>query len=171
MSKHLVLCVETTHQAKTDQAYIDKTLKAFYKINADVKLTYCNINGKGNYNKKNLLKQIKENINQSPADEKYVIYLIDTDNFESNPEDRQLNMRIEQFCNENSYKLVWFCRNIEEVYWHKTYHEKEKLNAVKKFNSGDSLQKATEFSLSATSYSKKKSNILKVLDEILIRKI
>lgn len=169
MIKHIILCVESKHQAQLDQAYIDKTLKYFYKIDSSVKLTYCNINGKGNYNKTNLLKQIRIKTKQSSADETFVVYFIDTDNYDTSPEDKNLNEKIKNFCKVNGFLLVWFCRNIEEVYWHKSLPKNEKVKAVKRFNTYNSLQKATEDSLSSLNMSHKKSNILKIFDNILAR--
>ena len=99
-----------------------------------------------------------------------VVYFIDSDKYDSNPEDQQLNTDIENFCRQNGYKFVWFCRDIEEVFLHKTVDDSKKKEEVAKFKKGNNLGKATEATLSATSMSKKKSNMLLILDRVLERK-
>ena len=102
----------------------------------------------------NIKKDIKALKDESLSN---VVYFIDTDKYDSNPEDQQLNSEIQAFCQQNGYKLIWFCRDVEEVFLHKMVDDSKKKVEVAKFKSGNNLGKATEATLSATSMSKKKS--------------
>ena len=55
-----------------------------------------------------------------------------------------MNTDIENFCRQNGYKFVWFCRDIEEVFLHKTVDDSKKKEEVAKFKKGNDLGKATE---------------------------
>jgi hypothetical protein len=169
--KQLILCVETNKQANTDVGYIDTVIKQLYYIDTEIKLQYEYFSGKGRYKDSKLLKNIKKDI-KALKDESLsnVVYFIDTDKYDSNPEDQQLNSEIQAFCQQNGYKLIWFCRDVEEVFLHKMVDDSKKKVEVAKFKSGNNLGKATEATLSATSMSKKKSNMLLILDRVLERK-
>lgn len=169
--KQIILCVETNTQAKTDVGYIDAVIKKLYQIGTEIKLQYKYFNGKGGYGAPKLLKKIKRDIaalkGRSSSE---VIYCIDTDKYDSNAEVKKLNVDIENFCNQKGYKFIWFCRDIEEVFLHRSIEDSKKKEAVAKFKAENDLGEATEETLSATSMAKTKSNMLLVLDQILNRK-
>ena len=169
--KQVILCVETNKQAKTDAGYIDAVIKQHYCINSEIKLQYEYFSGKGKYKAPSTLKNIKKDI-EALKDESLstVIYFIDTDKYDSNPEDQKLNTEIQNFCNQRGYHLVWFCRNIEEVFLHKMVEDSKKKEAVAKFKAENNLGKATEKTLSARSMGREKSNMLLVLNQVLEKK-
>ena len=169
--KQVILCVETNKQANTDVGYIDAVIKKLYYIDTEIKLQYEYFSGKGGYKDSTVLKKIEKDIKAlKERSLSEVIYFVDADKYDSNPEDQQLNTDIENFCRQNGYKFVWFCRDIEEVFLHKTVDDSKKKEEVAKFKKGNNLGKATEATLSATSMSKKKSNMLLILDRVLERK-
>lgn len=170
MSKLLILCVETTKQKKLDNVYIDKTIKSLYEVGCDVSLKYCYFYGKGNYNKKDIKQQIKELEDMALTDEKQVVYFIDLDSYDIDSSIKKKNEEIENYCIKKGYKLVWFCRNIEEVFWHKKIGESEKTQYAKNFNVGKTLQMATKDSLSSESKTKNKSNLMLVFNNLLKKK-
>ena len=170
MTNHLILCLETNNKAKTDTAYVDKTIKYFFKINNNIKISYCYFSGKNNYKNSAILSKINSLQEKTPCDNTTVIYCIDTDNYDSNPSQVALNEEIKTYCNSKGYKLIWFCKDVEEVYWHTQIPDSKKIEAARKFNKHSNLMNATEQSLSSNTYAKKKSNVLKVLDQILVRK-
>lgn len=55
-----------------------------------------------------LLRQIRNVSHQSK-----VIYCFDCDNFDTNAEDENFLKNAKQYCEENGYEFVWFCRDIE----------------------------------------------------------
>lgn len=169
--KQVILCVETNKKAKTDVGYIDAVIKQLYQINSEIKLQYEYIEGKGGYNASKLLKSIKNDI-KALKDESLskVVYFIDTDKYDSNPEDQKLNAEIQTFCSKKGYELVWFCRDIEEVFLHRSIEDSKKKDAVAKFKFEGGLGQATQETLSSSTMAKKKSNMLLVLDQVLERK-
>ena len=169
--KQVILCVETNKKAKTDVGYIDAVIKKLYQIGTEIKLQYKYFNGKGGYNAPKLLKEIKNDIAAlKGTSSSEVIYCIDTDKYDSEAEVQKLNADIENFCHQNGYKFIWFCRDVEEVFLHKTVEGSKKKAEVAKFKSGNNLGKATKATLSVNSMAKKKSNMLLVLDQVLDRK-
>lgn len=169
--KQVILCVETNKQANIDVGYVDTVIKQLYRIGTEIKLQYKYFNGKGGYNAPKLLKEIKNDIaalkGQSLSE---VIYCIDTDKYDSDAEVEKLNRDIENFCRQNGYKFIWFCRDVEEVFLHKAVEDSKKKTEVAKFKKGNDLGKATEATLSARSMARKNSNMLLVLDQVLERK-
>ena len=169
--KLVILCVETNKKSNTDASYIDSVIKQLYFIDSSVKLRYKYLSGKGNYNSPKILKDIKKDIRALKKDSVWeVVYFIDTDNFESDVEKLRLNEKIENFCQQNHYKLVWFCHDIEEVFLHKEVDDTNKQVEMQKFVSEEGLGKATITSLSSKSKTAKNSNILIILNQILKRK-
>ena len=89
-----------------------------------------------------------------------VVYCLDTDDYEKNYETRILNNNIKKFCDRQGYKLVWFNKDIEDVFLHKKITDsREKQNAAKKVFKKDGIGKATEKSLSNSRLEKRTSNI------------
>ena len=169
--KQIILCVETNKRANTDAGYIDTVIKYIYNIDSNINLQYKYFNGKGGYNASKLLKDIKKDIGAlKDKSLSKVVYFVDTDKYDSDPEVQKLNADIKKFCNENGFKFVWFCRDIEEVFLHKTVEDSKKKIEVEKFKFANNLGKATETSLSAKVVGRKKSNMFVVLDDILDRK-
>lgn len=166
--KLLVLCVETNEEADTDPKYIDKTIRQFYVVNNDVSIKYIRMNGKGNYNKRSIIKQINEKLS-GDFDETCVAYCIDIDNL-ADSDVLEVNKNIREYCDKRNYKYIWFCRDIEEVYLHKRIAKSEKKRESIKFSHLSDLGKATEASLSSNSETPFKSNLLCVLDSFLVRK-
>ena len=169
--RQVILCVETNKQANTDVGYIDAVIKQLYQIGTEIKLQYKYFNGKGGYNAPKLLKEIKKDIAAlKGGSSSEVIYCIDTDKYDSDAEVQKLNADIENFCHQNGYGFIWFCRDVEEVFLHKAVDDSKKKEAVAKFKAGNDLGQATEQTLSASSMARKKSNMLLVLDKVLNRK-
>ena len=169
--RQVILCVETNKQANTDVGYIDAVIKQLYQIGTEIKLQYKYFNGKGGYNAPKLLKEIKKDIAAlKGGSSSEVIYCIDTDKYDSAAEVQKLNADIENFCHQNGYRFIWFCRDVEEVFLHTKVDDSKKKEAVAKFKVGNGLGQANEQTLSARSMARKQSNMLIVLDQVLKRK-
>lgn len=166
--KLLVLCVETNEEADTDPKYIDKTIRHFYIVNNDISIKYVRMNGKCNYNKRSIIMQINEKLSGN-FDETCVAYCIDIDNL-ADSDALEMNKQIKEYCDRLNYKLIWFCRDIEEVFLHKRVNKSEKKRESIKFSHLSDLGKATESSLSSKSETQYKSNLLSVLDSFMTRK-
>lgn len=169
--KQVILCVETNKKAKTDVGYIDAVIKRLYCVNSEIKLQYEYFNGKSRYKDSKFLKTVKNDVKALKNEAlSTVVYFIDTDKFDSNPEDKKLNAQIQNFCDQNGYKLIWFCRDVEEVFLAKSVDDSKKKTEVAKFKRANNLGKATQEALSAKRMARGKSNMLAVLDQILERK-
>lgn len=110
MIKQLIFVTESD----IDWLYINSTIRAIYDVQ-NIRLDYVSMDGKNKYNKKTVISKIdkaKRGINGESA----VIYCYDTDDIDTNPNDLRFDKEITEYCNKNGYGLVWFCRDIEEVF-------------------------------------------------------
>ena len=114
--------------------YIKDTIEHFYAFDrTQVKLSVVYMDGRGNYEKKekdvqNLISQYKA---ASKKNQSRVIYCFDCDNFDTNAEDENFLKNAKQYCEENGYGFVWFCRDIEQVYIGKQVEKSMDVNADK----------------------------------------
>lgn len=77
------------------------------------KLTFISMNGKTNYNK--IERKIIEKVNKFSGSSK-VIFVIDTDNISSNPDDLKLFNEIENYVKQYKYYLIFLNPDIESVF-------------------------------------------------------
>ena len=162
--KYLIFCVETDKVSKIDNMYIDQAIKYRYEIGSNIKLIYIYLNGKGNYGSQKIINKINKTIKACNNNESIVIYCLDTDNYDSDPAIQKLNHDIEEFCESRHYFIIWFCKNIEEVFLHKRVEPADKKQEAIKFRSKEGLGKADINTLSSETLNAKKSNIYKCLD-------
>ena len=129
MSRQILLCVETNSKARTDYQYINETIHRFY-VN-DPKISYKPIflESKSMYASPKKQKEIGKYIKAYPEDTT-VIYFIDLDDYDTNYETKKLFEDIKKYCETHAYELVFFCRDVEEVYLGKRVNDKDKVNEV-----------------------------------------
>ena len=164
----IVLCVECNEKAKTDSIYLSEIIRRYYVLDNKTTIRYVYLGTKTKYNHSKTIKSIKNIIKN--AESAHIIYCIDTDEISSDPDTIKLNEKIKEFCEQNSFQLCWFCRDIEEVMMHKQVHDNEKAKTARTFKTNDKLNKATKDTLSAKDPMHKYcSNILLILDEFLNR--
>lgn len=94
-----------------------------------------------------------------------VIYFIDLDDYDTNYETKKLFEDIKKYCKTHAYELVFFCRDVEEVYLGKRVNDKDKVNEVKRFKSKKMIEAVLPQNLSQNEYKINGSNILNVLDK------
>ena len=68
-----------------------------------------------------------------------VIYCFDCDDYNTKQEDAFFLEKVRQYCAEQKYDFVWFCKDIERVYTGK------KVNAVEKRRNRRNLRKRNKF--------------------------
>lgn len=170
MNKQIILCVEANRRAQTDNIYIKETITNFYKLDNKTRLSFANMNGKTNYRSRDVLSQIARYTKDYKIGNTSVIYCIDLDNYESDPAQVKLNEEIKSYINDKGYEIIWFCRDIEEVYLGHSVGKSEKLSKAAEFKKRELIQGISTKSLNLTRESKGKSNILMVLDRYLERK-
>ncbi len=164
----LLVCVETNSKSKTDVFYINKFLKTVYVIDNETKIDYVYMDGKHKYKDNSVLDSIKKK--SKDFSDKHIIYCIDTDDIFTDPKHIALNEEISQYCSVNYYDLVWFCRNVEEVFLGKIIIDKDKVKEAKRFGSLKEIDNSIIKSLDATVQTKRKSNLMAIFDNYL-RKI
>ena len=162
MSLQLIFVVETNKTCKSDWIYIKDTIDYFFEYDRTaIKLTPVYMDGKGKY--KNKEKEISKNIAAYKAGGKgrqtKVIYCFDCDDYNTKQEDAFFLEKVRQYCAEQKYDFVWFCKDIERVYTGK------KVNAVDKKKKSEEFKKKKQISevkvdkLSAAEYQENTSNI------------
>ena len=86
MAIQMILCVETKKSADTDSIYILDTISRWYKVDNKVKISKINMNSKSRYNSKDVVREIAKKEKEFVLGDTHVIYFIDTDQYERNPE-------------------------------------------------------------------------------------
>ena len=153
------------HEGDTDELYIRKLIDKLYpelKENGN-KLTFISMNGKTNYLK--MEKKIEERKNKFSGNSK-VIFVIDTDNISSNPDDLKLFKDIEKYTKQKEYLLIFLNPDIEGVFIpeKKIKNKSDKIIFARHFIWNEKI----DFNkLKSKSYTKKNtSNVCYILEEI-----
>ncbi len=98
------------------------------------------MNGKNNYDSKSLIKKINRYINIYKNKESIVLYGYDTDDIDTNYDHKKYDQKISEFCTKNGYKLVYFCRDIEEVFLNKRVDNKnDKKKLAENFSRSNNI--------------------------------
>lgn len=171
MALQMILCLETNKRSNTDGIYISDTINHFYNKGNDIKISWIYMNTKTKYNAKDVCKQVKEKRDSYVHGETRVIYCVDTDDYEINTEHSMALDNIEQYCIQNGYDLVWFCHDVEEVYWGHRVVDDVKVKEAAKFRSTKKIVDQDIINLTQKIKRKNASNIMLVLDKYLDRKI
>ena len=100
-----------------------------------------------------------------------IVFCFGSDDIFVDTETVSLNKKIEKYCKSNGYKIVWFCRDIEEVFLHRKVEKSEKIISAAKFNVKKGLGEASVTLLNrAGALSKQTSNFTCVFDALFNRK-
>ena len=135
MSIQLIIAVEANKESKSDYRYIDPFIKRYFKIGTN-KISYVYMGSKMNYSNQGIKNQITSLINSyRKTGESHVIYCFDTDDFSVSPDHQANDEKIKKDLVHNS-DIVWFNRDIEEVFINSRLE-----NAEKKSKSIDFLAK------------------------------
>ena len=136
-----------------------------------MKKRYIYLNGKSNYNKPKVMKEIASAVSgYSYIGKTHVIYCIDTDRYDSDPGQQAELKEISQFCKDNGYDLIWFCRDVEDVFWGEQVPNADKTRRAAQFRSSRRIEEIEDSRLKCSIYIRHYSNILKVLDEYIEKK-
>ena len=170
MRKQLIFLVEADSNSKSDWIYVKNTIDRFYMFDySKDKLSKSFMGGKYKYKTKE--KEIQTLIRQfsigSKDNESYVFYVVDCDDYDSNPRDASFLEEIEDYCNQHNYNLIWFCKDVEQVYINKKVAKKEKKDEAERFAKNRKIQLVDETKLREENYRRNTSNILSVLDRYI----
>lgn len=168
MGLQLIFCVETNKNCKSDLIYINDTIERFFTYDrAMTKLSFVFMNGKYKYANRSVIKEInkftKEFLVSNRNNKSVVIYCFDCDNYDINQRDNEFLKEVENYCRENKYKLIWFCKDIERVFIGEKISDKEKKKKAVQFRERKGIKLVKAESLSAKQLGNGRSNILNVL--------
>ncbi len=173
MGKQLIFCVESNKKAITDYIYIKHTISRFYPSynRADIRLSVVYMNGKGNYSKSKVTRQINEYAKHylvtNPDGQNIVIYCFDCDDYDIKPEDKSFLEEAYDYCTRNGYRLVWFCKEVESVYLGRRVPDKDKVREANAFARKKGIESVNKDKLRVDAYRDTCSNICGILDEYL----
>ncbi len=172
MAFQIVVVVEANEKSRSDYIYIRSVLEKWYNLHLlnNVKISPVFMCGRGNFDKKKVANEIKSYKKRySSVGSTYVIYCFDTDKYDSNPDDQKQLAKERAFCKDNGYEFVWFCHDIEEVFLGKSIVDSEKTDRARKYASNHEINSVNQSYLKADAMSRRKSNLMKVLDDVFER--
>ncbi len=170
MSRQLLFCVETDKRSKTDWVYIKSVIDKYYIIDNSISVKPVFMGGKTNYNRGKVVREIKTLIKQfSQTGSTTVLYCIDTDNWDTDHERKRELEEVRKYCTEQGYEFIWFCRDIEEVFWGHQIHNSDKIEKAKKFRSKNRVDLIPADNISKQKIKIGCSNIISVLNKHLKR--
>lgn len=169
MSKQLLLCVESNNKSRTDYVYIKSTIDYFYINDRKTIIRPIFLDTKTKYKDNGKIKEIKKKINDFKGETK-VLYFIDYDNSDTSFVTQKLFLEIKDYCNRERYEFVFFCKDVENVYWGEQVKDSEKVKKASNFISNNKIGSLNESNLRTSNYRRHCSNILTILDNFLVRK-
>lgn len=170
MAIQLIFCLETKKSADTDWIYIKETIDYYFVVNNQVKLNKVYMNTKTRYKSKDVLKDIDKKTKEFEIGDTIVIYCVDTDEFEKNINHEQELMNVSAFCKTKNYELIWFCHDVEEVFWGHKVSDSLKVKEAAKFRNKKMIKQIDENNLSSEKKVFQKSNLISVLQNYLLKK-
>ena len=166
----MILCVETKKSADTDSIYILDTINRWYKVDNKVKISKINMNSKSRYNSKDVVREIAKKKKEFVLGDTHVIYFIDTDQYDRNPEHEKELKEITRYCEDNGINLVWFCHDVEEVFLGHKVSDSQKVQEATTFRRKRKIEEIQIEKLSCNTQRACVSNIMNILDKYLARK-
>ncbi len=170
MAIQMILCVETKKSADTDSIYILDTINRWYKVDNKVKISKINMNSKSRYNSKDVVREIAKKKKEFVLGDTHVIYFIDTDQYDRNPEHERELKEITRYCEDNGINLVWFCHDVEEVFLGHKVSDSQKVQEATTFRRKRKIEEIQIEKLSCNTKRACVSNIMNILDKYLARK-
>lgn len=170
MAIQMILCVETKKSADTDSIYILDTINRWYKVDNKVKISKINMNSKSRYNSKDVVREIAKKKKEFVLGDTHVIYFIDTDQYDRNPEHERELKEITRYCEDNGINLVWFCHDVEEVFLGHKVSDSQKVQEATTFRRKRKIEEIQIEKLSCNTQRAYVSNIMNILDKYLARK-
>ena len=169
MALQIIICVESDKRAGTDNIYIKETLEHFYVIDNSVNLNFVNMGGKSKYDSSDVKKQINTYIRDYKLGDSVVVLCVDTDQLETNYEQKMEFEQIERFAMSMDYELVWFCHDVEEVYIGNSIVKDAKKRTSIDFKKKGERVNVDKKKLDCREKRKGCSNVMQVFDKYLKR--
>lgn len=170
MGVQLIIVVETNKRNKSDWMYIKSTIDHFYNYDSsEIKFSPVFMDSKTKYKDKE--SEIQKLISKyGPNNQSEIIYFFDCDNYDTDSTERNFLEGAKKYCESKGYQFVWFCKDIELVYWGKKVDKSKKKEEATKFLQKKEIKNIAAKKLSVNKCQNNTSNILLVLDKYLTRK-
>lgn len=168
MDIQLIIVVETNKECDSDWMYIYSAINYFYNINQDVKLTPVYMNGKSNYCKRSVTHKIEYYKSSKKNANNVVVYCFDIDN--DDYENAKRNDEINEYCISNGYELIWFNKDIEDVFLGKSVNKRIKGEEATRFVRKNEINNIKEMILNDRKINRHRSNLLMIIDKYLKRR-
>ena len=94
-----------------------------------------------------------------------VFYCFDCDDYDCNQRDSKFLAEVEEYCKDNNYEHIWFCKDVERVYIGEKVPDKLKKQRAADFRSKKRINSVRREMLHVEQYRQNCSNILNVLEE------
>ena len=171
MGMQLLFCIEADNKSQTDWVYIKSVIESYFKVPNSVSIKKICMGGKGNYRRQKVTRQIKEKTKAYKRNGKTIIfYCIDTDDLFINPDRKREFETIKEYCLREDTELIWFCRDIEEVFWGERIAASDKVTYASRFKTQNRIAEIDKDKLCANRVTTKTSCILSVLKKYLDKK-
>ncbi|MEE3487139.1 MAG: hypothetical protein VZT48_03410 [Bulleidia sp.] len=170
MAQQILLCVEADSKSKSDWIYIKGFIHHFYCPDRNDKLLSIFMGGKSKYCSRSVTAEISSRKRIWKNGLTHVIICIDTDEMFQNPVFAAEFRKIISFCNEHQYELVWFCRDIEEVFVGKRISNTEKKSCAHSFRTGNRVSSLKPTDFQAEQPSIGRSNLSIILNRYFEKK-
>lgn len=176
----LIFLVETSEDDKADNIYIRSVIDKYFlflndKYDGEVNiLTYC-LKGKQHYNDKKTIDYINNKTRMFASYNEgavtAAIYFMDTDSVETEYKKGSFFSNVQEFCKEHGFELVWFCKNVENVFLNKEVDQVDnKTESAKEFAINNKIRSIKQANLSKNMIEYGCSNIILVLGKYLKNK-
>lgn len=149
--------------------YVNEALKHFYNIDNKIKISPVYLGGKSNYNHRKIEGEIKKMIKSysQTNGNSIVFYFIDKDQFDSSYEDKKFLSDVQKYCEINNIELVYFVRDVENVFLGKQIEAASKTKAAINFIRKNAIVSVAMKTLSNEVGKIGTSNLLCILDKYL----
>lgn len=168
MSLQILFCVEADRRSGTDWIYIRSVIDKYYKLDNSISIKPVYLGGKTNYKRTKVTSEIARATREFRKTGKtVVIYCIDTDDWNTDPDRERELSEVVCYCESKQYEMIWFCRDIEEVFWGSRVASSDKRDYAKRFRSNSMINDLPITRLNKETMSIGFSNILQILDKYL----
>lgn len=165
MNKRFIFCVETNRQSDTDWNYIKKVMDYLYQDDLTCSYKALYMENKYHYNDSSFQEKINDELKMSNGNA-FIIFCIDLDKYHIDSTDHSFYEEVQKFCEVNNYKLVYFSRNVEEVFLGYTPERNKKVKLAAKFYRNGEITKELLEKLDRDTKTIGTSNLYRVITEL-----
>lgn len=167
----VIQCFESDPQSKTDNMYVKTVLEQHYPRFNQIKFSPIYMGSKHAYKSPKTLREISKTRHQvSSKDTVHVVYFLDKDQHLTNSEDAEFVRQAEIFAKQNGYHIVWFVKQIEDVFLTSPVKSSEKVATARRAIRSIDSKGYHHYQLTIPNPQQPgESNMLLILDSLLVK--